>query len=101
MRYLLPLLCLVSHYSVAEGIELCDNTHAQYIRANIGKSEISKPYSPFDIDKEFEVICEVKDPKMMDGLAFVLYKNTDSGSFFIGLYNGLDGSNQLHGPIIK
>ncbi|WP_149983419.1 hypothetical protein [Pseudoalteromonas rhizosphaerae] len=98
MRHILLILFLVTHYSVAEETEMCNNINEQFILSSIEQSEVSKPYSPFEIAKEFEVICEVKNPIMMDGLAFQLYKNTVNSSFFIGLYNGLDGSNQLHGP---
>jgi hypothetical protein len=99
MRYLLLILFLVTHYSVAEETEVCDNSNEHFILSSIKQSEVFKPYSPFEVTKEFEIICEAKNPIiMMDGLAFRLYKNTDNSSFFIGLYNGLDGSNQLHGP---
>tara|TARA_B100001059_G_scaffold34390_1_gene27641 strand:+ start:4115 stop:4288 length:174 start_codon:yes stop_codon:yes gene_type:complete len=56
---------------------------------------------PFELDKKFVSICKIEQIKMMDGLAYELFNNTETGSLFIGGYNGLDGSNQKHGPLFK
>ncbi|GLX76682.1 hypothetical protein tinsulaeT_00220 [Thalassotalea insulae] len=101
MRHLLLLLFLVANYSVATDVVSCDSGNEKFIRSSIGQSKVSKPYSPSELAKEFELICEIKDPKMMDGLVFLLYKNSETGFYYIGLYNGLDGSNQMNGPFVR
>ncbi len=101
MRKFLVLLLLIVPFASASQISACDEGYTAFIYEKIEKSQDSISYVPFELGKEFEGICEIKHIEMMDGLAYLLYKNTETGSYFIGLYNGLDGSNQMHGPFIR
>ncbi|MEW6992572.1 hypothetical protein AADZ91_18060 [Colwelliaceae bacterium 6441] len=101
MHKFLLLFLLTTSYANAFEIDVCDETDASFIHSNIEKSEKFDPYIPFELDQKFKTICEIRDKEMMDGLAYILYKNLETDSYFIGLYNGLDGSNQMHGPFIK
>ena len=101
MRKLLVLLLVITPFTGASQIDACDNAETAFIHSKIEKSQNSISYVPFQLDEKFESLCEIKNIEKMDGLAYVLYKNTETDSYFIGLYNGLDGSNQMHGPFVE
>jgi hypothetical protein len=101
MRKLLILLLLIVPFANASQVDSCDEDNVALIRSKIEKSQSSIFYNPFELDKKFESICEIKIVEMMDGMSYRLYKNIESNSYFIGLYNGLDGSNQMHGPFVE
>ena len=101
MRKFLVVFFLIAPFTGASQIDACDEADSAFIHANIKKSQNAISYVPFELAEKFEGICDIKNIEMMDGLEYLLYKNTETGSYFIGLYNGLDGSNQLHGPFIK
>lgn len=57
-----------------------------------------KPRSEFHISKNFKKVCKLEYVEMMDGLSYVLYKDTRTKSYYIQMHNGFDGTYKLYGP---
>ena len=98
MRKFIFLCSILSTSVSATGVDNCTLTEEIFVQSKIETSKDSKPYIPFKLEKSYQSICKIHHPQMMDGLSYLLYKETNSNLYFISLYNGLDGSYTMHGP---
>jgi len=99
-KFILLLSIMVTSVSASE-LEICTEAEKSFVRNKLEISKNSKSYMPFELEQNYKGICKIHNPKMMDGLSYLLYKDTNSNAYFISLYNGLDGSYKMHGPFNK
>lgn len=101
MRKFIFLLSLTTVSVCASELENCTESDAKFVLNKLESSKDSKPYIPFELEQNYQSICKIHNPEMMDGLSYLLYKDINSNAYFISLYNGLDGSYKMHGPFSK
>jgi len=78
--------------------EKCQVADETFIRNTLKLYHSDKYLSLFKLSENVKEICRIENPTMMDGLSYVLFRDTESESFFVRLHNGLDGSFKVYGP---
>ncbi len=86
-------------------VDSCSAENERYVKQHfiedrlIADNEVSKGREVSELGKD--VICEVKNEEMNDGLSFLLYRVDADSADYIRLVNGLDGSSRLYGPFYQ
>ncbi|NMP31347.1 hypothetical protein HII17_07215 [Thalassotalea sp. M1531] len=101
MRKFIFLLAIMALPFSASAIENCTESEEGLVRNKLDLSKNPTPYTPFKVAQHYQPICKIHTPEMMDGLSYLLYKDTNSNAYFVSIYNGLDGSYTMHGPFSK
>lgn len=103
--FALITIAIFSSQVSASRVVSCNEDDAKYITNQFSSGNLN---SNNKIVKEFprgslsyDEICEVRSQIIMDGLGFTLYKPSNEMVNYIAIYNGLDGSYILYGPLAR
>ena len=102
LKIALLISFVLSFNSYAIRIVTCAPNDAEYVRDKFQSGAFVEQNQS---DNEFHrgtlkhsEICEVRNPIILDGLVFTLYKPFKESNKYILVHNGLDGSSKLYGP---
>ncbi|WP_289032181.1 hypothetical protein [uncultured Paraglaciecola sp.] len=103
--FVIITIAIFSFQASATRVVSCNEGDAEYITNQFSSGNLNPNNK---IVKEFlrgslsyNEICEVRNQIIMDGLGFTLYKPSNETVNYIAIYNGLDGSYVLYGPLTR
>ncbi len=100
MYRFLILLLLATPFARALSVDKCNEETTQLIESHIKQSHKPSSHLPHDLDEKYDAVCEIKQIEKSDGLTNTLYHSTETGTYYVKLDNGLDGSFNMYSPFV-